>query len=274
MFDFVFDFGAFWVPFWSHFGTPSRPFWETIFALFLDVAPRGPQEAPKRSPRDPKRLQGSPKRPQQRPKSPSSDAQPPGDQSSTVPPPPNDAGTGAPQNARAPFASARALHTRSPAGKRERLRASPDPSNPPLTVAPFQSRRPPPCHPPAGGVPSPAVGASPSRPNAAANSRPSSVAGSNTSVPPSPKSFALAPLAVERDARLSVLNPRGGEFGCDDAAKLACYTRVLTQRRARSAQNVRKRVSLFTLSRAPPSWECHLRNRFRSSPLARTCSAL
>ena len=38
--------------------------------------------------------------------------------------------------------------------------------------------------------------------------------------------------AAPRRAR----QPRGGEFGCDDAAKLACYTRVLAQRRARSAR--------------------------------------
>ena len=48
MFDFVFDFGAFWVPFWLHFGTPNRSFWGSIFGLFLDVAPRGAQERQKR----------------------------------------------------------------------------------------------------------------------------------------------------------------------------------------------------------------------------------
>ena len=65
MFDFVFDFGAFWVPFWSHFGTPSRPFWESIFALFLDVAPRAPQERPKRRQEAQK---GAPRGPQEPPK--------------------------------------------------------------------------------------------------------------------------------------------------------------------------------------------------------------
>ena len=67
MFDFVFDFGAFWVPFWSHFGTPSRPFWESIFALFLEVGPRAPQERPKSAPRGPKRLQKLPREAPRRP---------------------------------------------------------------------------------------------------------------------------------------------------------------------------------------------------------------
>ena len=57
MFDFVFDFGAFWVPFWLHFGTPNRSCWGSIFALFLDVAPRGAQERQKRRQEAPK---GSP----------------------------------------------------------------------------------------------------------------------------------------------------------------------------------------------------------------------
>ena len=50
MFDFVFDFGPFLVPFCLHFGSPNRSFLGSIFALFLDVAPRAPQEAPKGSP--------------------------------------------------------------------------------------------------------------------------------------------------------------------------------------------------------------------------------
>ena len=77
--DFVFDFGAFWVPFWTHFGTPNRPSRESILGHFLDVAPRAPQERPKRrqeapkgAPRGPKRRPGRPqerpKRPQERPK--------------------------------------------------------------------------------------------------------------------------------------------------------------------------------------------------------------
>ena len=65
MFDFVFDLGPFLVPFCSHFGSPNRSFLGSIFALFLDVAPRGAQEAPKRPPRGAKRLQ---KVPQEAPK--------------------------------------------------------------------------------------------------------------------------------------------------------------------------------------------------------------
>ena len=69
----------FGVPFWLHFGAPNGPFWESFFGLFLDVAPRAPQEPPKRrqeapkgAPRDPKRRPGRPqerpKRPRERPK--------------------------------------------------------------------------------------------------------------------------------------------------------------------------------------------------------------
>ena len=37
MLDFVFDFGEFWVPSWTHFGTPNRPSWGSILGHFWDV---------------------------------------------------------------------------------------------------------------------------------------------------------------------------------------------------------------------------------------------
>ena len=74
MFEFVFDFGLFWVPFWPHFGIPNRSFWGSIFDLFFDVAPKGPQEAFKNSQEAPKGaprgFQEAPKRPQEAPRGP------------------------------------------------------------------------------------------------------------------------------------------------------------------------------------------------------------
>ena len=69
MFDFVFDFGAFLVRFWSNFGTPNRSFWGSFFTLFSDVAPGAPQERPKRRQEAPKGIPGGTKRPPRGPKS-------------------------------------------------------------------------------------------------------------------------------------------------------------------------------------------------------------
>ena len=88
MLDFVFDFGPFWVPFWCHFGTPNRPFWGSIFALFSNVAPRGPQEPPRgpqelpkstqRGPQDaPRGPQDRPRRPKRPPRTAKSPPRPP-----------------------------------------------------------------------------------------------------------------------------------------------------------------------------------------------------
>ena len=70
VFVFIFDFGAFWVPFWSHFGLQNRPKLECsadpveLKTTKVDPwAPKMPQEPPKTHPRPPKTAKDLPKMP-------------------------------------------------------------------------------------------------------------------------------------------------------------------------------------------------------------------